>query len=109
MSVRGRDMVTGLPNTIEMTSTEIYKAIKPSLDKILEGIRLTLENCPPELSGDIVDQGIIITGGGALLNSLKDWLSEEIVVDRKSTRLNSSHVAISYAVFCLKKKKKHYT
>jgi len=80
MSVRGRDMVTGLPNTIEMTSTEIYKAIKPSLDKILEGIRLTLENCPPELSGDIVDQGIIITGGGALLNSLKDWLSEEIVV-----------------------------
>lgn len=79
-TVRGRDMVTGLPNTIEITSTEIHSAIKPSFEKILEGIRITLENCPPELSGDIVDQGIVITGGGALLNGMKDWLSEEIDV-----------------------------
>src|SRR5690625_6280743 len=94
MSVRGRDMVTGLPNTIEMTSTEIYKAIKPSLDKILEGIRLTLENCPPELSGDIVDQGIIITGGGALLNSLKDCLSEKMFVPVTMQKIPLKSVAI---------------
>lgn len=80
MAVRGRDMVTGLPKTIEITSTEIHWAIKPSLEKILEGVRLTLENCPPELSGDIVDQGIVLTGGGALLNGMKEWLSEVIDV-----------------------------
>ena len=80
MDVRGRDMVTGLPKTIEVTSTEIHFAIKLTLDKILEGIRATLENCPPELSGDIVDHGIVLSGGGALLNGIKEWLINEIDV-----------------------------
>lgn len=80
MEVRGRDMVTGLPKTITVTSTEIHTALKESLDQILETIRATLENCPPELSGDIVDRGIVLTGGGALLNGMKDWLAEEIIV-----------------------------
>ena len=80
MEVRGRDMVTGLPKTINVTSTEIYEAIHMSLAKILEGIRVTLEHCPPELSGDIVDNGIILTGGGALLNGIKEWISNEIFV-----------------------------
>lgn len=66
MDIRGRDMVTGLPKTIEITSTEIYNAIKESLEQILEAIRATLEDCPPELSGDIVDHGIVLTGGGSL-------------------------------------------
>lgn len=80
MQVRGRDLVTGLPDTIEVTSTEIHHAIKGSLDKVLEGIHATLENCPPELSGDIVDHGIVLTGGGALLQGIKDWLTNELDV-----------------------------
>jgi len=80
MDVRGRDMVTGLPQTIEVTSSEIYEAIHVSLEKILEGIHASLENCPPELSGDIVDHGIVLTGGGALLNGIKEWLSEKLLV-----------------------------
>ncbi len=80
MDVRGRDMVTGLPKTIELTSTEIQSALRESLEHILETVRATLEDCPPELSGDIVDHGVIITGGGALLKGMQDWLSKEIYV-----------------------------
>ncbi|MFC4556799.1 rod-share determining protein MreBH [Virgibacillus kekensis] len=80
MDVRGRDMVTGLPKTVSVSSKEIYSALKESLEQILETIRSTLENCPPELSGDIVDRGIVLTGGGSLLAGMQEWLSEEIIV-----------------------------
>lgn len=80
MEVRGRDLVTGLPKTVTLHSDEIQDAIRESLLHILEAIRATLEDCPPELSGDIVDQGVVLTGGGALLNGMKEWLSNEIVV-----------------------------
>ncbi|API91319.1 protein MreBH [Virgibacillus pantothenticus] len=80
MEIRGRDMVTGLPKTITITSKEIHLALKESLEQVLEAIRLTLENCPPELSGDIVDHGIVLTGGGALLHGMKEWLSHELIV-----------------------------
>jgi rod shape-determining protein MreB and related proteins len=80
IDIRGRDLVTGLPKTITLQSTEIQGALKESLLHILETIRATLENCPPELSGDIVDRGVILTGGGALLNGLQEWLSSEIIV-----------------------------
>ncbi|MCO4851005.1 cell shape-determining protein MreBH [Bacillus vallismortis] len=80
MEIRGRDLVTGLPKTIMLQSNEIQDAMRESLLHILEAIRATLEDCPPELSGDIVDRGVILTGGGALLNGIKEWLTEEIVV-----------------------------
>ncbi|MCR6097372.1 rod shape-determining protein MreB [Salipaludibacillus agaradhaerens] len=80
MAIRGRDLVSGLPKTIDISSYEIQEAIKESLLSVLEAIRATLEDCPPELSGDIVDRGVILTGGGALLNGMEDWLSNEIVV-----------------------------
>ncbi|SER84362.1 rod-share determining protein MreBH [Salipaludibacillus aurantiacus] len=80
MDIRGRDLVSGLPKTIEISSYEIQGAIKDSLLSVLEAIRATLEDCPPELSGDIVDRGVILTGGGALLNGVQEWLSNEIVV-----------------------------
>jgi rod shape-determining protein MreB and related proteins len=80
MEVRGRDLVTGLLKPITLSSTDVQEAIQESLLHILEAIRATLENCPPELSGDIVDQGVIISGGGALLNGIQDWLSNETVV-----------------------------
>ncbi len=80
MEIRGRDLVTGLPKTIRLSSYEIRNAIKESLLHILEAVRATLEDCPAELSGDIVDRGVILTGGGALLNGLEKWLSKEIFV-----------------------------
>ncbi|MBS4175022.1 rod-share determining protein MreBH [Bacillus sp. FJAT-49736] len=80
MEVRGRDLVSGLPKTITLYSSEIQNSIRESLLKILETIRSTLENCPAELSGDIVDRGVILTGGGALLNGMQDWLSKSIIV-----------------------------
>ncbi|MBY8912368.1 cell shape-determining protein MreBH [Bacillus sp. YC2] len=80
MEIRGRDLVTGLPKTISLQSNEIQHAMRESLLHILEAIRATLEDCPPELSGDIVDRGVVLTGGGAMLNGMKEWLTEEIVV-----------------------------
>ncbi|MFC0270793.1 rod-share determining protein MreBH [Metabacillus herbersteinensis] len=78
--IRGRDLVTGLPKTITLSSLEMQKAMRESLLHILEAIRATLEDCPPELSGDIVDRGVILTGGGALMKGIQEWLTEEIVV-----------------------------
>ncbi|MFP7255109.1 rod shape-determining protein [Virgibacillus sp. 7505] len=80
MDVRGRDMVTGLPKTVGISSKEVQVALKESLEQILETIRMTLEDCPPELSGDIVDHGVILTGGGALLKGMQQWLATEISV-----------------------------
>ncbi|MFT4413858.1 rod-share determining protein MreBH [Fredinandcohnia humi] len=80
MDVRGRDLVTGLPKTITLRSTEIQETLRESLLHILEAIRATLEDCPPELSGDIVDRGVILTGGGSLLQGMQEWLSQEIFV-----------------------------
>lgn len=75
--IRGRDLLTGLPKTIQVSSTEIQSALAETLQRILEAIRNTLELCPPELSGDIVDRGIILSGGGSLLQGFRDWLVQE--------------------------------
>ncbi|WP_070121019.1 rod-share determining protein MreBH [Bacillus marinisedimentorum] len=80
MEVQGRDMIQGLPRTITLSSAEVQEAIKESVLQVLETIRSTLEDCPPELSGDIVDTGVVLTGGGSLLKGLEEWLSQEIVV-----------------------------
>lgn len=80
MDVRGRDLVTGLPKTVTLSSYEIRNAMKEALLHILEAVRATLEDCPAEMSGDIVDRGVILTGGGALLNGMEEWLSKEIFV-----------------------------
>lgn len=80
MDIRGRDLVSGLPKTIQISSYEIQEAIRDSLLSILEVIKVTLEDCPPELSGDIVDRGVTLTGGGALLHGIQDWIYDEIAV-----------------------------
>jgi rod shape-determining protein MreB len=80
LEVRGRDLLTGLPKTIELHSYEIRDAIKESLLHILEAVRATLEDSPAELSGDIVDRGVILTGGGSLLKGMEQWISEQIFV-----------------------------
>src|SRR5207247_1852401 len=67
---RGRDLLTGLPRSIEVTSAQIREAIEPSIDSIVEAIKATIEETPPELIADVMDQGIYLAGGGALLRGL---------------------------------------
>src|SRR5680860_218667 len=78
--VRGRDLVTGLPKTITISSPEVRRAIEAPVLQIVELVRGTLDVCPPELSGDILDRGIVLTGGGALLRGLDERLRHELGV-----------------------------
>ncbi|HOV78867.1 MAG TPA: rod shape-determining protein [Bacillota bacterium] len=75
--VRGRDLVTGLPKTIQITSEEIYKALSEPVSSIVEAIKATLEQTPPELAADIMDRGIVMAGGGSLLRGLDRLVSEQ--------------------------------
>jgi len=77
MEVKGRDLVTGIPKNIIVTSEEIRKAISEQVDAIVLAVRETLEKTPPELAADIVDRGIVLTGGGALLKGLDQLLRNE--------------------------------
>ena len=78
--VRGRDLVTGLPKTVTIGSGEVRRAIETPVVQIVELVRAVLDVCPPELAGDVVDRGIALTGGGALLRGLDERLSHEIGV-----------------------------
>ncbi|KSU60473.1 rod shape-determining protein MreB [[Bacillus] enclensis] len=80
MDIRGRDMVSGLPRTITVTSKEIEGALKESVAVIVQAAKNVLEKTPPELSADIIDRGVIITGGGALLHGMDQLLAEELKV-----------------------------
>lgn len=77
MSVRGRDAVNGLPTTVTVSSGDVRKALEEPLESLLGKIRSVLEKCPPELSADIVDNGIYLTGGGALLGGLPRLIQED--------------------------------
>ncbi len=77
MEVKGRDLVAGLPKTLTITSQEVREAIQEPINTIVETVRYTLERCPPELSADLVDRGIVLAGGGALLRGLDKLLAEE--------------------------------
>ncbi len=77
MQIRGRDLNNGLPKNINVTSVQIEEAMKESINKIIEIVKTTLEKTPPELSSDISEKGIILTGGGALLKNLDKLLSKE--------------------------------
>jgi rod shape-determining protein MreB and related proteins len=77
MEVKGRDLVAGLPKTITITSQEIREAMTDPLNTIIDAVRTTLERCPPELAADLVDRGIVLAGGGALLRGLDKLLREE--------------------------------
>lgn len=77
MDVRGRDLLTGLPKTIRVTAREIHSAIQEPLQHILSGVKEVLEKTPPELSSDLIDKGIVMTGGGSLLSGLDTMLSKE--------------------------------
>ena len=75
--IRGRDLVSGLPRTVTLTSSDVRNAIEEPVHAIVDAVRVTLDQTPPELAGDILDRGIVLTGGGALLRGLDDRLRHE--------------------------------
>jgi rod shape-determining protein MreB len=77
MEVKGRDLVAGLPKTITINSEEVREALMEPISTIVDAVRITLERCPPELAADLVDRGIVMAGGGALLRGIDKLLSEE--------------------------------
>ncbi len=77
MPMRGRDLATGLPSTVIVTSSEIREALSPTVSQIIEGIKDSVEETPPELVGDILDQGITVTGGGSLLRGIAQLITKE--------------------------------
>ncbi len=81
--VRGRDLVTGLPKTITIYSDEIYCALKSDIEKIISASKMVLEETPPELSADIMENGIILTGGGSLIDGMEKLFSKELGVNVK--------------------------
>lgn len=80
MEIRGRDMVSGLPRIISLHSDEIELAMRESINMIVKSAKNVLEKTPPELSADIIDRGVILTGGGALLHGIEKLLAEELKV-----------------------------
>lgn len=80
MEVRGRDLVTGLPHTITLTSDEVEEALRESVYTIIHAAKSILEQTPPELSADIIDRGIVLTGGGSLVDGFNKLLSQELKV-----------------------------
>jgi len=77
MEVKGRDLVSGIPKTLEIGAQEIREALSEPINAIVEAVRIALERTPPELAADIVDKGIVLAGGGALLRNLDQLLREE--------------------------------
>ena len=77
LEVKGRDLNQGLPKTITIRSEEIRECLQEPLSNILETIRMTLDRCPPELAADLVDRGIVMAGGGALLRGIDRLVAEE--------------------------------
>ncbi|HET8559537.1 MAG TPA: rod shape-determining protein [Marmoricola sp.] len=75
--IRGRDMVSGLPRTVVVSSAEVRQALEEPLHAIIDAVRVTLDQTPPELAGDIMDRGLVLTGGGALLRGLDERLRHE--------------------------------
>ena len=74
--VKGRDLATGLPKTVYITSSQIQEAMQESISKIVDVVKITLEKTPPELASDIMEKGIVLAGGGALIKNLDKLLSQ---------------------------------
>ena len=84
--MRGRNLIEGIPKTITMTDEEVREALADSVSTIINAVRVALERTPPELSADIVERGIVLTGGGALLKNLDKRLSIETGLARLDRR-----------------------
>jgi len=80
MEVRGRDLVTGLPHSVTITSDEVEEALRESIYTIVHAAKSILEQTPPELAADIIDKGIVLTGGGSMVDGFSQLLSQELKV-----------------------------
>jgi rod shape-determining protein MreB len=76
MEIRGRDLINGLPKTVKITSEEVRETLSEPVQEIVEAVKSVLEQTPPELAADLIDRGVILTGGGALLRGLDTLLGE---------------------------------
>ncbi len=77
LDIRGRDLISGLPKTVTIKAEEVASALQDTVEAIIESVKVTLENTPPELAADIIDRGIVLTGGGALLRNLDKVISDD--------------------------------
>ncbi|MCR4990972.1 MAG: rod shape-determining protein [Lachnospiraceae bacterium] len=94
MAVRGRNLITGLPITVEVSSEETEEALREATSQIIEAIHGVLEQTPPELAADIADRGIVLTGGGSLLNGLEELISEKTGINTMTAEDPMTAVAI---------------
>ncbi len=94
MDVRGRNLVSGLPNTIRGSSEETEDALKETTSQIVEAIHSVLEKTPPELAADIADRGIVLTGGGSLLRGLEELISDKTGINTMTAEDPMTAVAI---------------
>ena len=99
MDVRGRNLVTGLPKTITVTSEETEEALKEATSQIVEAVHSVLEKTPPELAADIADRGIVLTGGGALLQGLEELIEEKTGINTMTAEDPMTAVAIGTGKF----------
>ena len=94
MNVRGRNLVTGLPKTVEVTSEETEEALREATSQIVEAVHSVLEKTPPELASDIADRGIVLTGGGSLLSGLEDLIESKTGINTMTAEDPMTAVAI---------------
>ena len=80
MEIRGRELTTGLPENKIVTSEQVKEAMAPSIEKIIDLVKATLEKTPPELASDIIERGIVLTGGGALIKGIDTLISQKIEI-----------------------------
>jgi rod shape-determining protein MreB len=99
MEVRGRNLVTGLPKTIAVTSEETEEALKETTSQIVEAVHSVLEKTPPELAADIADRGIVLTGGGCLLYGLEELIEEKTGITTMTAEDHMTAVAIGTGKF----------
>ena len=99
MDVRGRNLVTGLPKTITVTSEETEEALKEATSQIVEAVHSVLEKTPPELAADIADRGIVLTGGGSLLNGLEALIEDKTGITTMTAEDPMTAVAIGTGKF----------
>lgn len=99
MDIRGRNLVTGLPKTVTVTSAETEEALKEATSQIVEAIHSVLEKTPPELAADIADRGMVLTGGGSLLQGLEELIEEKTGINTMTAEDPMTAVAIGTGKF----------
>ena len=99
MDVRGRNLLTGLPKTITVTSDETLDALKEITSQIVEAVHTVLEKTPPELAADVADRGIVLTGGGSLLYGLEELIEEKTGINTMTAEDPMTAVAVGTGKF----------